>query len=47
VKRKDAWHLAWHLDFGQWGQCQGLFFFLFCFHFGDVAEVVAISHKEV
>jgi hypothetical protein len=46
VKRKDAWHLAWHLDFGQWGQCQG-FFFLFCFHFGDVAEVVAIIHKEV
>jgi len=23
------------------------FFFLFCFHFGDVAEVVAIIHKEV
>jgi len=22
-------------------------FFLFCFHFGDVAEVVAIIHKEV
>jgi hypothetical protein len=27
------------------GQCQG--FFWFCFHFGDVAEVVAIIHKEV
>jgi hypothetical protein len=35
-----SWHLAWHLDFGHLGSAR--VFYLFCFHFCDVAEVAAI-----